>query len=620
MKDKIITQIKEIRPELMEYYLDEKSNIELVKKSEKQIPEKNSPILICLCKNENHILAEFLEHYKNIGIEYFVFIDNNSDDGTFETLLKQEEVTLFRAKDDYASHKRIAWINKIMDFYGEDRWYLVVDADELVVYDNCENYKIQNLIKFFENINLKKVKGMMIDMYPDKDLRKISPSDKLFETSKYFDAEGYDVKQNSITGGVRKRVFDINVALIKFPLFYKEKDDFMVNSHHAFIDAEIYNSPCFIGILHYKFHSDFFKKLEHAITSNCYFKNSIEYKTIAEKLDETDNIDFVTEKSTEYKTSQSLIETRLINKISYWKIDESLSPPLVSVLMAVYNGEKYIHQAIESILNQTYTNFEFLIVNDASTDNTKKIIEKYNDPRIKIIENNTNIKLAASLNKGLNLAMGEYIVRMDADDISRNDRIEKQVQFMEANLNVGVCGSWFSEINNPDAFYKPYCTSEQIKTAFLQGCAIAHPSCILRKSFFTKYNLKYDPEFLVAQDYELWTRAIHFFDFANIPEFLLYYRKNQEGTGAKNRELQKQNGTKIIYRQIKELCPDISDKDFEIFLSFIKQNFSYSQNYVGEVWKVLTKFIEANDIKKEYSAEILDKYFKNKWYRLCRKK
>ena len=110
-----------------------------------------------------------------------------------------------------------------------------------------------------------------------------------------------------------------------------------------------------------------------------------------------------------------------------------MSKPLVSVLMAVYNGEKYLLEAIESILNQTYTNFEFLIINDGSTDSTEEIILSYSDQRIRYIKNEQNLKLIASLNKGLDLAKGKYIARMDADDISLPDRLEKQVNFLERN-------------------------------------------------------------------------------------------------------------------------------------------------------------------------------------------
>src|SRR5688500_8514963 len=107
--------------------------------------------------------------------------------------------------------------------------------------------------------------------------------------------------------------------------------------------------------------------------------------------------------------------------------------PLVSVLMPVYNAEAYVSEAIQSILQQTYKNFEFLIINDGSTDNSEKLINTFSDSRIRYIRNSENIKLVATLNKGIDLSVGKYLVRMDADDISLPERLQKQVDFMETH-------------------------------------------------------------------------------------------------------------------------------------------------------------------------------------------
>ena len=108
-----------------------------------------------------------------------------------------------------------------------------------------------------------------------------------------------------------------------------------------------------------------------------------------------------------------------------------MNEPMVTVLMSVYNGEKFLKEAMDSILTQTFTDFEFLIINDGSTDNSVKIIESYNDSRIRLINNEKNLKLIASLNKGISLARGKYIARMDCDDISSPMRLEKEVDFLE---------------------------------------------------------------------------------------------------------------------------------------------------------------------------------------------
>ena len=122
-----------------------------------------------------------------------------------------------------------------------------------------------------------------------------------------------------------------------------------------------------------------------------------------------------------------------------------MNEPMVTVLMAVYNGEKFLKEAMESILTQTFTDFEFLIINDGSTDNSVKIIEEFNDPRIRLIHNEKNLKLIASLNKGISLAKGKYIARMDCDDISMPYRLEKEVDFLENSLEYGLVGTCYTD-------------------------------------------------------------------------------------------------------------------------------------------------------------------------------
>ncbi|HKQ33129.1 MAG TPA: glycosyltransferase family A protein, partial [Thermodesulfobacteriota bacterium] len=120
--------------------------------------------------------------------------------------------------------------------------------------------------------------------------------------------------------------------------------------------------------------------------------------------------------------------------------------PKVTVLMTVYNGEKFLNEAIDGILNQTFRDFEFLIINDGSTDGSREIIKSYKDPRINLVDNESNIGLTASLNRGLSLAGGEYIARQDADDISLPERLEKQISILERNPDIALLGSWYLEI------------------------------------------------------------------------------------------------------------------------------------------------------------------------------
>ncbi|NGP46765.1 glycosyltransferase family 2 protein [Bacillaceae bacterium SIJ1] len=155
----------------------------------------------------------------------------------------------------------------------------------------------------------------------------------------------------------------------------------------------------------------------------------------------------------------------------------------VTVLMPVYNGAKYLSEAIESILNQTYKEFDLLIINDGSTDNSEEIINRFSDDRIKYIANDKNIGLIRTLNKGICLVRSEYIARMDADDISLPMRLEKQIKFMDEHQDIAVSGTSVLVFNEKGTIGKSIVSkdSNEIKTRLLFHCALMHPSVIIRK-------------------------------------------------------------------------------------------------------------------------------------------
>ena len=211
----------------------------------------------------------------------------------------------------------------------------------------------------------------------------------------------------------------------------------------------------------------------------------------------------------------------------------------ISVVMPVYNtNEEYLRESIESILNQTFTDFEFIIINDGSTNNAEEVILSYKDERIKYIKQE-NQGVPKSLNNGFDIANSEYIARMDADDISLPTRFEKQVKFLDENKNISLVGTEFESF--PD--YKLVSLPMFPKILdFLKGCRVGHPTVMLRKADFDKYNLRYNENFKVAQDYELWARAIRVLNFANIKEVLLKYRVH-ENNNCRPSEILKANDT-----------------------------------------------------------------------------
>lgn len=204
--------------------------------------------------------------------------------------------------------------------------------------------------------------------------------------------------------------------------------------------------------------------------------------------------------------------------------------PKVTVLMSIYNGERYLNEAVDSILTQTFTDFEFLIIDDASTDRTPEILRGYDDPRIRIVTNEENLGLTKSLNKGLTLARGEYIARMDADDISLPERFEQQIYFLEKNSDIGVLGAavqYIDECGKPLQILKWPQKDTLIKWELCFMNPIAHPSAIIRRRLLTESG-GYNEKITFAQDYDLWVRLSPETHFANHRDVLLYLRKTRD--------------------------------------------------------------------------------------------
>lgn len=205
----------------------------------------------------------------------------------------------------------------------------------------------------------------------------------------------------------------------------------------------------------------------------------------------------------------------------------SIKKPSISVIMSVYNGMPYLKDAVKSILNQTFKDFEFIIVDDASNDGSHQYLKVIKDKRIKIITNKKNLGLAASLNKALEVSKGAYIARMDADDVSYTDRLETQLNFLIKNPKIDLCGSWVTLINNDGeevgVHKKNPLGSEKIKKMLGIYPAIIHPTFFARRRFFINSG-GYKNEFDGAEEYELLYRVKDKFTYANISKKTLYWR------------------------------------------------------------------------------------------------
>ena len=269
--------------------------------------------------------------------------------------------------------------------------------------------------------------------------------------------------------------------------------------------------------------------------------------------------------------------------------------PLVSVILPAYNAEKYLRYSIESILSQTYKNIEFIIINDGSIDKTKEVIKSFEDERIIYLENNGNLGLIKSLNKGLRVSKGKYIARMDADDISLPDRLSHQIRFMERNSEVIVCGGQISKIDENGIIFskkkKFPCLDADIKRELFLSVPIVHPTVVMRSCILKDNKILYNENYIDAEDYKMWVDLLTYGKFANLESTCLLYRISSTQITQKNNNTQKESA-KCCRREL-----------FETKYNLVIQN-KITLSYVNEI---INKY-EMNITEQEALFLSLDLY------------
>ncbi|MCL7999184.1 glycosyltransferase [Brucella sp. 21LCYQ03] len=241
--------------------------------------------------------------------------------------------------------------------------------------------------------------------------------------------------------------------------------------------------------------------------------------------------------------------------------------PRVSVVMPTRNSEKYLKPALESILNQAFGNFELIIVDDQSTDTTLDIISGFKDQRIRVIDG-PGAGLSAALNEAIRQARGEYIARMDADDISEPSRFGKQVSFLDEHPEIGVCGTLFNEFGDGEALHNHM---ENVRYSdLLMGCYIGHPTAMFRRELFAKHQLFYNEHMRFSEDYDLWSRAIRVTGVANLPEILLQYRRHGNNASVAHMQAMHNLDLDVKANMIEYLVGDLERNDRSILKNLLK--------------------------------------------------
>ena len=282
---------------------------------------------------------------------------------------------------------------------------------------------------------------------------------------------------------------------------------------------------------------------------------------------------------------------------------------LVSVIMPTYNTpEEYLKKSIESILNQSYYNIEFIIICDGSIDD-EEIIESYKDNRIKIIRHMKNEGIAKSLNEAIDMAKGKYIARMDSDDISLKSRIKMQVQYMEKNKNIMVCGMDAKCIGETERIKSTYnIRPQEIEVQLLYMNCIIHPTVMLRKSFLDENNIRYNENFQCSQDFELWARIVDDNNFAIIPKIGLLHRAHKNQISQKKGEVQRKLRYDIINTNVKKIKFD-NVKDAKKLLLILSGSNETNMSNCKEIVELANSIIEEQDNTKLYKKVFYNRIF-----------
>lgn len=280
--------------------------------------------------------------------------------------------------------------------------------------------------------------------------------------------------------------------------------------------------------------------------------------------------------------------------------------PVISIVMPVYNGEKYLREAVESILAQTWKDFEFIIINDGSTDHSEEIILSYCDERIVYLKNNNNSGICVTLNKGINAARGKYIVRMDCDDISFPERLSVQLQFMEDHPEIAVAGSDIIVFGSTEKQLRIMPHNQHLcKMGLLFNSCLAHPSVIIRRNVLNTHGLHYKDHYRGREDFELWWQISKVANITNINKPLLMYRIHPGQVTQNYDEHQRHLSRQFIVERMTDVGCHLTPKQVDIISSYClgelnKLNASHLNDFIDICKQIMISYRTQN--RKEHYA------------------
>ncbi|MDN3686555.1 glycosyltransferase family 2 protein [Cyclobacterium jeungdonense] len=300
-----------------------------------------------------------------------------------------------------------------------------------------------------------------------------------------------------------------------------------------------------------------------------------------------------------------------------------MNEPTLSVIMPVYNGERYLQEAIDSVLKQNFTDFELIAIDDGSTDGSNEILKGQSDPRIRVLSNGINKGISFTRNRGLDEAKGEFLAWMDCDDLIAPDRFKKQLAFFKTHPQVGICGTWLTRFDERKSeVSKSPLEHEAIKAMLLFKPAIWNATAMYRLNWIKEANLSFDPRLAVAEDFDFYWEACRKLPVANLPESLYYYRDSDSSImkrfdGAEERSF---SIHKIIYeKSLRELGITPTEDQLRIHRSIGSTYLFQTYRSYKEAFEWLVYLQEKNKIQKIYDSDALSEILGSIFFFLSKK-
>jgi glycosyltransferase involved in cell wall biosynthesis len=296
----------------------------------------------------------------------------------------------------------------------------------------------------------------------------------------------------------------------------------------------------------------------------------------------------------------------------------SIENPRLTIVMPAYNCRLYISESINSLLSQSFSDFELIVIDDSSTDGTGDELLKYADPRIRVFRNEKNLGVARSLNRGLSLAHGEYIIRMDADDISVPGRLSMQIEYMDSHKEIGILGGWIRYFGAGFPYtHRVPDDPLSIEAYMMFENPMCHVTVIMRRKLMEQHALRYNEQFTRSEDYELWTRAVKYFPMANLSRILVLVRRHGRSVTHENWSEVTSQTEKILFRMLGRLGLNPSSEEVAFHHRVGRGYRLRTMKEVDNAEKWLLELCALNNNRQIYDVQSFCRMAGWIWFRSC---